>query len=729
MRSRILTGLGLTIALSGLANAAVYINEVLINPPGSLDSTREYIELAGTPGMKLDGYAVAVLTGGLNRFYPLGSIPPLPVSQEIDEFFSLDGLSLGKNGLLVIGVSVQSNYSALLSDSNFRRWDTIWNGLLDTPGQLDNDGSKTVMLIRNRPGTTQADQANPAGLRWGKDILCDGELVTPSIDPQNGMQFDQFGNGALDNGAPNNMGGFTLDLRGESTLIDISDDLEVVDEVSLEQDRGWEYDTDGRLVDVGGAPALGLPERRVHALGDPQGYQPDSLSRVDYRTKGAGYAPAAGTVGNGPGGNNWQDTATEQWIRGESILGSSGAGSAPFIYYDITANPAVNAIQPFSTQVPLWLNDGQSTDFNFATAFTYQIMPGRVNPLAVPYIPGDANRDGTCDATDVATIAAVFGNANWIFSNSFAAAPETNSGDPSTQTRPWDVDQTGDNGIEPSDLQWTLNFQGNTDGRIVGVRYDSTTPSATGVYLNPSLPVVCTVTTAATLPPARTLSTLRVGDTFTITVSAQVTGGVNNAANQQNGVMQFVNDVSIASGGIIRAIQVDPVSPFATTRTSIQTFAGTAGDRGVTSVNGHTTSFVQGLAAASGIYRVTFQAIGQGSTSIAFSAAQMSRFIASTPAGLKVGHTDNNGNPGAAAYPVVPVTVVAGGGCPSSGCESVDLNGDCQVNLTDLATMLANFGLGPVPPVPASGGDTDGDGDVDLTDLSRLLARFGANCN
>ena len=71
----------------------------------------------------------------------------------------------------------------------------------------------------------------------------------------------------------------------------------------------------------------------------------------------------------------------------------------------------------------------------------------------------------------------------------------------------------------------------------------------------------------------------------------------------------------------------------------------------------------------------------------------------------------------------------AGGGCPSSGCESVDLNGDCQVNLTDLATMLANFGLGPVPPVPASGGDTDGDGDVDLTDLSRLLARFGANCN
>src|SRR5262249_35874636 len=132
------------------ASAAVVINKVFINPPGSFDSTREFIELMGPPGMKMDGYAVAFIFGALDRFYPLGSIPPAPVAQEIDEFFSLDGLQLGRNGLLVIAVSVQTNYSTVLSDTTFQRWNTLYNGGLDTPGQLDNDGSKTVMLIRHR---------------------------------------------------------------------------------------------------------------------------------------------------------------------------------------------------------------------------------------------------------------------------------------------------------------------------------------------------------------------------------------------------------------------------------------------------------------------------------------------------------------------------------------------------------------------------------------------------
>lgn len=69
-------------------------------------------------------------------------------------------------------------------------------------------------------------------------------------------------------------------------------------------------------------------------------------------------------------------------------------------------------------------------------------------------------------------------------------------------------------------------------------------------------------------------------------------------------------------------------------------------------------------------------------------------------------------------------------GCPNPGCDSggtdADFDNNCVVNLTDLATLLANFGR-------ASGasnatGDTDGDGDTDLTDLANLLARFGMNC-
>jgi hypothetical protein len=55
-----------------------------------------------------------------------------------------------------------------------------------------------------------------------------------------------------------------------------------------------------------------------------------------------------------------------------------------------------------------------------------------------------------------------------------------------------------------------------------------------------------------------------------------------------------------------------------------------------------------------------------------------------------------------------------------------DANGDGQVNLTDLATLLIHFGS-------PSGqtfedGDFDGDGDVDLVDLSNLLIVFGTSC-
>lgn len=87
------------------AQATVFINEVFINPQGSPDADREYIELLGTPGMKLDGYAIAVLNGTETKLYdpcdPCTVIPPVP-APEIDEFFSLDGLTLGDNGLLAL---------------------------------------------------------------------------------------------------------------------------------------------------------------------------------------------------------------------------------------------------------------------------------------------------------------------------------------------------------------------------------------------------------------------------------------------------------------------------------------------------------------------------------------------------------------------------------------------------------------------------------------------------
>ncbi|GMU83275.1 MAG: hypothetical protein AMXMBFR47_31450 [Planctomycetota bacterium] len=65
-------------------------------------------------------------------------------------------------------------------------------------------------------------------------------------------------------------------------------------------------------------------------------------------------------------------------------------------------------------------------------------------------------------------------------------------------------------------------------------------------------------------------------------------------------------------------------------------------------------------------------------------------------------------------------TAQLGGGCTG------DLDGDGDVDLPDLATLLSNFGRsGDAGPAD---GDTDGDLDVDLADLATLLSNFGSAC-
>ncbi len=60
------------------------------------------------------------------------------------------------------------------------------------------------------------------------------------------------------------------------------------------------------------------------------------------------------------------------------------------------------------------------------------------------------------------------------------------------------------------------------------------------------------------------------------------------------------------------------------------------------------------------------------------------------------------------------------------GSLAGDVNGDCMVDLGDLAGLLANFGLGPAARL--ADGDLNGDGMVDLADLAALLAGFGGAC-
>ncbi len=697
--------------------ATVFINEVFINPPGSTDDGREFIELLGTPGKKLDGYAIAVLNGTEEKYYPLGSIPPDPnPAPEIDEFFSLDGLALGENGILVLGIQNGSTfwYPALLSDSNFVRWTTLWNGGLDVPGQLGNNGSFTVILIRNRPGQTEADPCDPNGLRWAKEINHDAELITPvQVD---GQWKDQWGEGNLDKGQDDGMGSYTLDMVGANTVGDTADDLEIVDEVSFEDGRGWEYDTDGRHVDYGSGFA-GLPHRHVHALDDPIGFNPDALTRVDYRTKGDGWTPAGGGTGEMSNGNNWQDTATEQWIRGESTTGNvPSEGNRLGFFYDNSWNLEPNAIQPYETHVPLWLDDGNVPDYNFGTANTYEITAGRINPLAIPFIPGDCDRDGLCEVNDILKLTSVFGSDDWVFSNGFPEAPEGDSGDPATQTKPWNLDATGDNGIEASDLQWTLNFQGDTTGQIKGIKYDSDVPSANGVVLNPNTGIECTVTTSVNIPSGRTLTTLHTGDIIEVTVIGEITAGSNTVTGQENGIMQYIHDVEIDSPGIVKVTSVEALGLFNTTNTSLQAMQGTDGDLGLELINGFTTSFTEGLTGPANLYRFELEAIGEGDAEVSIWPAAAAKFAASTPHGLKVGHTDSNGDPNSAIFPPsLFLTVVS--------APKGDINNDGDTDLIDFA-ILANQWLQAPGEPSADIAPEGGDGIVDFLDLSVISEQW-----
>lgn len=54
-----------------------------------------------------------------------------------------------------------------------------------------------------------------------------------------------------------------------------------------------------------------------------------------------------------------------------------------------------------------------------------------------------------------------------------------------------------------------------------------------------------------------------------------------------------------------------------------------------------------------------------------------------------------------------------------------DLDGDCDVDLSDLSVLLGNFGSGGAG---HEDGDIDGDGEVTLADLSLLLGNFGGVC-
>jgi hypothetical protein len=67
-------------------------------------------------------------------------------------------------------------------------------------------------------------------------------------------------------------------------------------------------------------------------------------------------------------------------------------------------------------------------------------------------------------------------------------------------------------------------------------------------------------------------------------------------------------------------------------------------------------------------------------------------------------------------------------GCDPNPCITCpgDLDGDDDIDLSDLAQLLANYGM--TNGAMYEDGDLDADGDVDLSDLAALLAVYGTTC-
>ncbi|MBX3379607.1 MAG: hypothetical protein KF805_05905 [Phycisphaeraceae bacterium] len=219
MKASITVGLFAAALIAAAGHAQVVLNEVWANPAGggsSGDDRYEYIELYGRPGMKLDGYMLASVFGGADDG---NSIPgPLPTGwdqgdelAEIDEAWSLDGMTIGSNGFFVLYNNNGNNSlipPLLPAATNRATFVAKHIPTSDTAGRIKNDGSATFVLLRKRPFHTlisngaggfisQYDGSTSyfSGSRyaWRKDVNpdvnFDGSIDLNGIATQNGFPY------------------------------------------------------------------------------------------------------------------------------------------------------------------------------------------------------------------------------------------------------------------------------------------------------------------------------------------------------------------------------------------------------------------------------------------------------------------------------------------------------------------------------------------------------------
>ena len=147
---------------------------------------------------------------------------------------------------------------------------------------------------------------------------------------------------------------------------------------------------------------------------------------------------------------------------------------------------------------------------------------------------------------------------------------------------------------------------------------------------------------------------------------------------------------------------------------------GTDGDEGIDRVNGYTTSFAEGLSSSCDLYKVTLEVVGGGSAAVTIDPAAEAKFAASTPGGVKIGHTDNHGDPAISVYPAsLSFTATIVGDVNDSGC----------VDLADYARLSAAWLSEP------GDGNWDAACDIstpfdliDIYDLTTLVEYLSQGC-
>jgi len=371
-----LFGAGLALAcFAGAAFGQVVINEVMENPTDAgEDEFWEYIELYGEPGTDLTGYALVLVKGGSD---PDGNDVPNS-APEIDEAFSLDGLTIGDNGILVIynnvagfsevGLYVEGPFGPAGAAS--AGWDEMTNLYIPNPdpdaGNLANGDSSTYLLVRARPDYSVMD---------GMSLYGPGYAVAKETNP------DQDFNSRLDFAA-----------QGFAAV----DPMQIVDDVAWSNNGGKEYTRDSD-----------------QEISDTPGFNPDGLSRVAYY----GENPMRGHRFNSDGEVTNTRSADEEFVYGNglpviAVLNDQFETEAVEMFYETGPMEVGAPTDPDGQTYDAMGNPDPAGEFLFddidVSGFGW--TPGALNETAnarggsgieqFRFVRGDVNFDGVADKHD-----------------------------------------------------------------------------------------------------------------------------------------------------------------------------------------------------------------------------------------------------------------------------------------------------------------------------------------